>query len=207
MSQIGETTRLSVARDAAGTTPSQRVLRAVQEAVNGEYEVLGELGQNDGGVTVDLARQLRVGVLVALRARPAEGPAGASGEMWLDVLRQLDATTPGPREACVSCGQSVSSWDRFCGHCGTDLTGAQAGDGTSADQLLQAVRDAAGVRYEVLGQMDRADGGGNVYFARERGSGKLTALRLRRDAGDRARLRSIRSDARRSSSQSPSRSA
>jgi len=182
MPDAGQTTLIRVAQGVGAPDPSRQVLEAVQEAVRGEYEVLGELGRNSAGVVVYLARQLRVAALVALRARPAEGSPSASGEMWLDVLRQLDASTPGPGETCLSCNQAVGSWDRYCGNCGADLTGAAAGGDTSPDQLLQAVREAAGERYEVIGEMDRSDGGGNVYFARERSSGKLTALRLRRES-------------------------
>ena len=179
MPQPDRTTLIALGPQAATADPSQRVLQAVRDAVQGEYEVLGELGRNAAGVSVFLARQLRVGSLVALRARPAEGPASAN-EIWLDVMRQLDASMPGPREQCASCNRAIGSWDRFCGHCGADLSGSP-GDRASADQMLQAVRDAAGARYEVIGAMNRADGGGDVYFARDRRTGALTALRLKRD--------------------------
>ncbi len=180
MPNVDSTTRIALAPAVGAVEPSQRVLQAVRDSVRGEYEVLGELGRNAAGVIVFLARQLRVGSLVALRARPADGPAGA-GEIWLDVMRQLDASTPGPRETCVNCNQAIGSWDRFCGHCGADLAGAPA-DRASTEQMLQAVRDAAGSRYEVIGAMNRADGGGDVYFARDPRTGALTALRLKRDA-------------------------
>lgn len=181
---MNDTTRIEVVRDPDNASTNARVLQAVQRAVQGNYEVLGELGRSDpeAGVVVYLARQAGAGALVALRVRPAEGAKGASREMWLDVLRQLDATTPGPRETCVACGKGVSSWDRFCGSCGADLSAGDAGDGGSPEALLEAVRNAAGAKYEVIGQMNRSDGGGNVYFARERKTGNLTALRLRREA-------------------------
>jgi hypothetical protein len=181
---MSDTTRIEVVRDADNTAGSARVLQAVQQAVQGNYEVLGELGRSDpeAGVVVYLARQAGTGVLVALRVRPADGAQGSSREMWLDVVRQLDASTPGPRETCVGCGKAVGSWDRFCGSCGADLTAGEPGDGSSPEALLEAVRNAAGARYEVLGQMNRSDGGGIVYFARERKTGNLTALRLRREA-------------------------
>ena len=181
---MNDTTRIEVVRDPDKAAGSALVLQAVQRAVQGNYEVLGELGRSDpeAGVVVYLARQLGTGALVALRVRPAEGARGASREMWLDVLRQLDASTPGPRETCVACRKAVSSWDRFCGSCGADLSAGDPGDGASPEALLEAVRSAAGTRYEVIGQMNRSDGGGNVYFARERKTGTLTALRLRREA-------------------------
>jgi len=179
MPNAEKTTLIALAPAAADADPGQRVLQAVQDAVRGEYDLMGELGRDSAGVIVYLARQLRGGALVALRARPAQGPGG-TGEIWLDVLRQLDATTPGPRETCLNCNQATGSWDRFCGHCGADLAGV-APDGASGEQMLQAVREAAGSRYDVIGEMNRADGGGSVYFARDRKSGKLTALRLKRD--------------------------
>ena len=180
---MSDTTRIEVVRDPDKAAGNARVLQAVQQAVQGNYEVLGELGRSEpeAGVVVYLARQLGTGALVALRVRPADGARGASREMWLDVLRQLDASTPGPRETCVACGKAVSSWDRFCGSCGADLSAGDPGDGASPEALLEAVRSAAGAKYEVIGQMHRSDGGGNVYFARERKTGNLTALRLRRE--------------------------
>src|SRR5579884_1015564 len=99
MPDADRTTRIALAPTAGTVEPSQRILQAVRDAVRGEYEVLGELGRNAAGVVVFLARELRAGALVALRARPADGPAG-SNEIWLDVMRHLDATTPGPRETC-----------------------------------------------------------------------------------------------------------
>jgi TPR repeat protein len=183
VAQNSETTRIRVAPGAVAGGPEVKGLAAVRQAVGAEYDILGELGRAAPATVVYVARQVRGGALVALRLRPGEGAAGA-GEMWLDVLRQLDSTTPGPTDTCVTCGQTVGGWDRFCARCGADLASAGSGasDAESADRLLRAVKEAAGTRYDVLGQMDRAEGGGIVYFAREVTSGNLVALRLRKDA-------------------------
>jgi hypothetical protein len=99
------------------------------------------------------------------------------------VLRQLDATVPSAEGKCPTCGQSLRGWGRFCSQCGADLSGVAPGEGgASSDRLLEAVRQSAGSTYEVLGQMDRSEGGGVVYFARERDSGKIVALRLQKEA-------------------------
>ena len=49
--------------------------------------------------------------------------------------------------------------------------------------MLSAVKDAARGKYEVVGRMPRAEGGGVVYFAREIAGGKLVALRLQKEGG------------------------
>ena len=157
-------------------------LAAIQRAVAGHFDVLGEMGKGAGGKIVYLARDLATGGLVALQLTP--GPANQTGEMWLDVLRQLDASVPSGEGSCPRCNAELRGWPRFCGQCGADLSGVAAGgtEGTP-ERLMEAVRAAAGSRYEVLGPMERTDGGGAVYFARENASGRIVALRLERDRG------------------------
>ena len=55
------------------------------------------------------------------------------------------------------------------------------GSTASREEMLQAVQGAAEGEYEVLGEMERSEGGGVVYFARELKSGRLVALRLTRE--------------------------
>src|SRR5207245_4229868 len=53
--------------------------------------------------------------------------------------------------------------------------------GQSAEELLAAVKQATAGKFEILGQMSRAQGGGVVYFAREIATGKVEALRLKQE--------------------------
>lgn len=172
------TTRLTVGVDALQGPPGPKLLQAVQKAVSGEYEILGELGRGERGKVVYLARELASGGLVALQLLPG---SGAPGELWLEVMRKLDASVPSAEGACPRCAKAVQGWGRYCGHCGADLSGA-AGKNALGDELLRVVKDAAKNRYEILGQMDRAEGGGVVYFARELASKRIVALRLQREA-------------------------
>jgi hypothetical protein len=183
MADFSSTTRLFVGKDVLQSPPGDRFLRAVQRAVAGDFEVLGELGRGAKGKIVYLARETASKHLVALQLLPDEkGPE--AGEMWLDVLRKLDGSVPSADGTCPRCGQVTRGWGRFCSQCGADLSGVAPGSGanTSVDRLLDAVKNAAGERYEVLGQMDRTEGGGVVYFARDKEGGNIVALRLQKDA-------------------------
>jgi hypothetical protein len=183
MADYSQTTRLFVGRDLLQAPPGDKFLRAVQRAVAGDFEVLGELGRGAKGKIVYLARETASRGLVALQLLPGEGGVEA-GELWLDVLRKLDASVPSAEGKCPRCSQTLRGWGRFCSQCGSDLSGIAPGSGadTSVDRLLDAVKQAAGSKYEVLGQMDRTEGGGVVYFAREKEGGKIVALRLQKDA-------------------------
>lgn len=157
-------------------TPQDRFLDAVRRAAAGEFEILGELGRRaDGGIAY-LARDLVEPRLVALRL---ERSAGGRHKYVLDVLKELDATLPVTGSGCPRCSAPPRGWGRFCPACGYDLSGGSTPGGRmSRRELLGAVQDAAGSQYQVLGEMQRAEGGGMVYFARERGKQTIVGLRL-----------------------------
>jgi TPR repeat protein len=150
------------------------LLRAVKEAAAAEYEILGEMGRGERGSVVYLSRERESQKLVALKLRPD------GGEYELSVLRELDASVPAMGNKCPHCNVDLVGWGRFCSNCGKDLSGTRSGE-TSREELLKAVRGAAEGEYEVLGEMERSEGGGVVYFARELRSGRLVALRLTRE--------------------------
>jgi hypothetical protein len=150
------------------------LLRAVKEAAAAEYEILGEMGRGERGSVVYLSRERASQKLVALKLRPD------GGEYELSVLRELDASVPAMGNKCPSCKVDLVGWGRFCSHCGKDLSGTRSGE-ASREELLKAVQGAAEGEYEVLGEMQRSEGGGVVYFARELKSGRLVALRLTRE--------------------------
>jgi len=153
--------------------PDDEFLQAVREAAEGEYEVVGEMGRGQRGAIVYLARDLSTKRLVALRLEPGE----SSDEFTLEVVKQLDSSVPAVESSCPKCGAPQRGWGRFCPQCGSDLSGLST-ELHSSDELLQAVKDASAGEFEVLGEMDRAEGGGRVYFARDLASGGLVALRL-----------------------------
>lgn len=151
------------------------LLRAVQEAAAGSHEVLGEMGRDAGGRVIYLARDLTSAALVALRLD------GAGGNYVLDVARTLDANVGRAiASACGRCGAPLVEWGKFCPQCGADVAQAAGGPGSRED-LLDAVKAAARDDFEILGEMDRAEGGGAVYFARDLASGKVVTLRLRKE--------------------------
>jgi TPR repeat protein len=150
------------------------LLRAVKEAAAAEYEILGEMGRGERGSVVYLSRERGSQKLVALKLRPD------GGEYELSVVRELDASVPAMGNKCPSCKVDLVGWGRFCSHCGKDLSGTRSGE-ASREELLKAVQGAAEGEYEVLGEMERSEGGGVVYFARELKSGRLVALRLTRE--------------------------
>jgi len=150
------------------------LLRAVKEAAAAEYDILGEMGRGERGSVVYLSRERRSEKLVALKLR-RDG-----AEYELSVVRELDASVPAIGTTCPSCNVDLVGWGRFCSHCGQDLSGTRTGE-ASRQELRKAVQEAAEGEYEVLGEMERSEGGGVVYFARELKSGRLVALRLTRE--------------------------
>ena len=183
MKQDTTLTRVTVTADArTELTPADRLLRTLQSSLAGQYDLFGELGRGEGGRIVYLAREIASGRLVALQLTPTGSKTVGGEDYWFEILRTLDAKVPALESDCPACGRSLGGWGRYCRHCGVDLSGIAATDKPgSADELLRDVRAVARGRYEVLGQMDRTEGGGTVYFAREIASGKLVALRLQRE--------------------------
>ena len=171
-------TRLTLSSIAQPTAARDELLDAVRETAASEYEVFGEISRSPDGTVAYLARDRHDGKLVALRlsrSRPGN-------EYLLEVAKQLDASVPAPAGNCPRCGAPLRSWGRFCTQCGFDQwTGTPTGAGQSAEELLAAVKQATAGKFEILGQMSRAQGGGVVYFAREIATGKVEALRLRQE--------------------------
>ncbi len=173
-------TRLTLTGLGAPEEPGAELLDAVRETAASEYDVFGEIGRSPDGAVAYLARDRHDKKLVALRLT-----RGPGSEYLLEVAKQLDASVPAPAGACPRCGAPLRSWGRFCTQCGFDQwTGSPArGElgGQSAEELLAAVKQATAGKFEVLGEMSRAQGGGVVYFAREIATGKIEALRLRQE--------------------------
>jgi len=151
------------------------LLRAVQDAAAGSHEVLGEMGRDAGGRVIYLARDVKSAALVALRLD------GGQGDYVLDVARTLDASVGRAIPAtCDRCGAPLVGGGKFCPQCGSDVAQAVADQGSRAE-LLDAVKAASRDEFEILGEMDRAEGGGVVYFARDLSSGNVVTLRLRKE--------------------------
>ena len=154
------------------------------ETVVSPFELLGELGR-DGATTSVLARDPRGGAPVVVTLPLAPDGAVLRDARPLAVERELGRGVPAPAAACQHCGGAIEGWDRFCQRCGRDVSGVapDAAPGTTRVELLAAVREAAAGRFDVLGEMPRAEGGGMVYFARDLDARTLVALRLLPRAG------------------------
>lgn len=151
---------------------------ALARALAGEYEIVARLGLGSGGAPVYLARELITDTLVALRLPRLESESSAR-EFGLEVVRQIDGSLPGIETKCSHCGAALRKWSRFCGRCGNDISGvAPSVEGQSRDTLRQLAREAAAGKYDVIGEMARAEGGGLVYFGRELSSGEVVGLQL-----------------------------
>jgi len=162
--------------------PEERLQRAVQDTLRGQFDLHGELGRGEDGSVMYLATETASKRLVALKLSRGTDSRSGDEDWFVEVVRKLDASVPALESSCPSCGGRLKSWARFCRHCGADLSGIAQGSGpnTTSDELIVQVRAAARGKYDVLGQMDRAEGGGIVYFAKENRTGKLVALRLQR---------------------------
>ncbi len=158
------------------------LLQAVKDATEEEYDILGELGGSAGRAAY-LARERSTGALVAMVLQEDHAPGGGQ-HFDLAVVRELDESVPAAGHACPFCGAPLDAWPRFCDACGRDVSGAasdEAVPGVSRGVLLDEVRSATEGEYEILGFMERADGGGVVYFGRELSTARLAGLSLQRD--------------------------
>jgi hypothetical protein len=174
-------TRLSLPALSRLDEPRDEVLAAVRELASGDFEVFGEITRNADGAIAYLARDLTAKRLVMLRLAQSRT---VPGEYLLEVAKDLDASVPPPKDGCPRCGKPLRSWGRFCTNCGLDVwTAPPDAHGRSSEEMLSAVKQAVGERFEILGEMSRAQGGGAVYFARNRATGKIEALRLRPEQG------------------------
>lgn len=159
-----------------GGDPFDQLMAQVRQAAEGAYDVLGEMGRSRGGNVVYLARELESGHLVAMKLTRTQGD-----EFTLEVVKTLDGAVPGLENKCPECRSVLPDLDRFCFRCGADLSAVSFIPGAEeANQLLDAVRQATEGEYDILGKMDRVDGG-PVFFARDLARGKLVALRLKKD--------------------------
>src|SRR6185369_12734355 len=80
---------------------------------------------------------------------------------------------------CSHCGATLRQWARFCSHCGRDISGLDPSTtGKTRDQLRKLARDTGRGRYDVLGEMTRAEGGGLVYFGRDLRTQQIVGLQL-----------------------------
>jgi hypothetical protein len=166
---------------ASQESAADELLEAVRDTAGDDYEVFGEIARSPDGAVAYLARDLADQSLVALRVEPDPRSRDA---YLLEVAKQLDSSVPAPADACPRCAAALRSWGRFCTKCGLDLwTGPAPGHKEADAHVLAAVKEAARGRYEVLGEMHRADGSGFVFFARELQTGRVEALRLRQEAG------------------------
>ena len=156
---------------------------AVKEAAAGYFEVIGELGTGGKGEVVYLAREMGTEALVVLKLEPGDDGAGGA-QYFLDVARSLDPSVPDVETRCPRCRGKLRQWARFCTQCGLDVSGEAptTGEHASREALREKVRAATEGRYEFLGDIPRAEGGGLVYFARDLADGKIVALRLGSDA-------------------------
>ena len=151
---------------------------ALSRALVGEYDILTRLGFGRGDAPVYLARELATDTLVGLRLPPLTF-GNDSQEYGLEVVRQLDSSLPDIETRCSHCGATLRQWSRFCSRCGRDISGiAPSATGQTRETLRALARDAAAEKYDVLGEMSRAEGGGLVYFARELATGKVVGLQI-----------------------------
>ena len=164
----------------AGTPPHDALLGAVRKAAAGEYEVFGEITRGEDSSVVYLARDVADTRLLVLKLTP-----GSGGEYVLEVVKELDSSVAAPEGACPSCRSPLRQWGRYCTRCGSDLWGDPSFSGEwSRQELLQAVKEIARDRFEILGEVPRAEGGGFVYFGRDLTTGKVMALRLLKESAD-----------------------
>jgi predicted Ser/Thr protein kinase len=161
---------------------ADELFRTLKRAVAGSFEVLAELGRGQAGRNAFVAREVDGGGLVVLELILEDSDAEGAPNYGLYIRRELDASIPALSLQCDRCGASLSGWARYCPGCENDVSGvAQTTGGRSTADLMRNGQLAGHDRYEFLGEMPRAEGGGGVYFARERATGNLVALKVERE--------------------------
>ncbi len=160
----------------------KELIKAVQEAAGDDYRVYGELGRESDQRVALLALDLASNALLVLIVTAVNSADGAT-DLAVEVRTELDSGVPDAGAFCTHCGAKLRPWARFCGRCGTDATGRGGTGDTDVAQLRGAVEEAIAVEYELLGEMHRKEGGGAVFFARNRATRKIVALRLNRTGG------------------------
>jgi hypothetical protein len=161
---------------------------ALARALTGEYDIVARLGVGSSGAPVYLARELVTDNLVAIRLPPLVS-GNESQEYGLEIVRQIDASLPEIEGRCAHCAAKVRRWSRFCMRCGSDISGIAPSETQSREDLRDIARRTALGKYEMLGDMTRADGGGLVYFGRERSSGRILGLQLEQGPGENLSIR------------------
>lgn len=155
----------------------RELLAAVKQAAENAYIVYGELGRTDEEVAL-LAREKQRDILVVLMVQDSVSAEGET-ELAVEVREELDARVPGGGSTCPACQVALRPWVRFCTRCGFDIAGRAAGPGNADRAMVRAaVREAMEAEFELLGEIARKEGGGDVFFARERATGRIVALRI-----------------------------
>jgi hypothetical protein len=160
------------------------LLEAVrQKAADEGYTVYGELGREHDADVWYLARERASGKLVAMRLHTEQVGPGGHKDYALEVANELNGSVSVGLAECPSCHTPVRRWGRFCTRCGANL--ADSGQALSPGErqdLLERVRKEAADLYEILGEMPWS-GGGAVFFALERATGRLVRLRIKSEGG------------------------
>lgn len=157
---------------------SNPLLERVRESVAGTYDLLGELGVDEHGILLYLAREATTGLLIGLSVTQTDTDGA---EYAVEVRRTLGESVAVKGSVCPECNTTLPDLERFCFQCGADLSGVVAADGTpESSRVLAALAAATAGRFEILGRMDRDGKTGTVYFARELTANTIVALRLRR---------------------------
>lgn len=159
----------------------RELLTAVQRELAEGYVVYGELGRNVEAVALLGFAKARSQLVVLM----VESGLSVDGETELavEVRDELDSSVPDGGTTCPACRHELRPWIRFCTNCGFDVAGSTGGRSSANKEMLRAaVQEAVDAEYELLGEIPRKEGGGDVYFARERESGRIAALRLTQGA-------------------------
>jgi eukaryotic-like serine/threonine-protein kinase len=145
---------------------------ALHRAAGNDFDIVGQLGAAQG-VEAYLALERSTRRLVALSIDPKKEP---QSRFDLIVSHTLNASVPASDHQCPICRARLSDWRRFCPQCGADISGVDPGeaDGSFTEAFRKDI--------DLLGHMPRSEGGGAVYFGRERTTGRILALNFNRNA-------------------------
>ena len=158
---------------------ADELLNLIREQTRGLYDPICRIGE-DAHCVAYLGRDLESQDLVVLRL---EDGGGDAEEMTLTVGHVLDGTIPPDGTHCPACPHEGYGWGIPCPKCGHTVVHAGISSELTTEDLLEAITEAAGDQYMVLGALE-TEPEGTVFFAREKATTRVVGLGLHAEADD-----------------------
>jgi serine/threonine-protein kinase len=163
------------------TVSGEAPLLPTVTSMMGDYELLGELGRDDSGTLVYVAKAHPSGRMVAVDVGQEIPPGQSRVSATVRFRRSPPVQTSGT--VCGRCGAAAPDDATICSVCGNSplSLSVAAPAGATAVRLMEAASRDVQEQYDLLGVWSDAGPDGAVLFARDRASRRLVTLGVRPD--------------------------